>query len=174
VLSQLGFLHSHSEIVWGMPMLIYRHSGLQPRRATLADLPAIAALHRRAFFEAMPHMPVLHTPQEDLAFYSQREFTNAKIWVCERAKAIVGFIAFRAGWIDHLYVHPAHQRQGIGSVLLSIAMATEPDLRLWTFQCNGPARQFYERHDFEVDRVTDGSGNDERQPDVLYHWWRRT
>lgn len=35
------------------------------RRATPADLPGIARIHRLAFFAAMPHMPVLHTPKED-------------------------------------------------------------------------------------------------------------
>jgi hypothetical protein len=45
-----------------------------PRRATLDDRPAVARIHRLAFFAAMPQMPVLHTPEEDLAFYSTTVF----------------------------------------------------------------------------------------------------
>ncbi len=43
-------------------------------------------------------------------------------------------------------------------------------LRLWTFQRNHLARKFYESHEFAVIEMTDGSENDEREPDVLYEW----
>ena len=43
-------------------------------------------------------------------------------------------------------------------------------LGLWTFQVNKPAHRFYERHGFAVVRYTDGSDNEEREPDVRYEW----
>jgi GNAT superfamily N-acetyltransferase len=43
-------------------------------------------------------------------------------------------------------------------------------LRLWTFQKNEGARRFYERHGFDVVEMTDGAGNEEHEPDVLYAW----
>jgi hypothetical protein len=43
---------------------------------------------------------------------------------------------------------------------------------LWTFQRNAPARRFYEKEGFVAVRETDGSGNEEREPDVLYLWKR--
>jgi hypothetical protein len=46
------------------------------RRATLDDLASVARLHRLAFFHAMPHMPVLHMPEEDLAFYARDAGSN--------------------------------------------------------------------------------------------------
>lgn len=140
------------------------------RRATLEDMPAVARLHRLAFFEAMPHMSDLHTPEEDLAFYSTVVFTGSEVWVSEREGLLAGFIAFRSGWVDQLYIHPHHQRRGIASELLAVAMAAEPVLRLWTFQCNGKARRFYERQGFRIERETDGAENEEKQPDVLYVW----
>ena len=145
---------------------------IQPRRATLDDLAAVARLHRLAFFRAMPHMPVLHTPEEDLAFYASVVFPKAEIWLSERAGITGGFIAFRPGWVEHLYVHPDHQGCGIGSALLALAQAAEHSLRLWTFQCNLQARRFYERHGFHVEQETDGANNEERQPDLLYFWAR--
>jgi RimJ/RimL family protein N-acetyltransferase len=144
----------------------------QPRRATLDDMASVAALHRLAFFHAMPHMPVLHTPDEDLAFYCNVVFPSAQVWLFGREGATAGFIAFRSGWVDQLHVHPDHQRRGIGSDLLAVAQSAEQFLRLWTFQCNLPARRFYESHGFQIERETDGAANEERQPDILYCWSR--
>ena len=145
-----------------------------PRRATLDDLPSIAKLHRFVFLHTMPHMPVLHKPEEDLAFYSTVVFPGAEIWLGERSGIIVGFIAFRPGRVDHLYVHPDHQGCGIGSTLLALAQAAERSLCVWTFQCNLRARGFYERHGFRIEQESDGANNEERQPDVLYAWMRDT
>ena len=145
-----------------------------PRRATVADLASVAKIHRLAFFAAMPHMPVLHAPDEDLAFYSNVVFPNAEIWLSEQAAVVNGFIAFRSGWIDHLYIHPNHQGHGFGSMLLGLAQKSQDLLRLWAFQCNLRARRFYERRGFRIERETDGANNDERQPDVLYLWTRES
>jgi len=142
------------------------------RQATPADLATIAKIHRQAFFDAMPHMPVLHTPEEDLAFYTTQVFPKCEIWLAEIEGTIAGFIAHRAGWIDHLYLRPEHQRRGLGSVLLAKAQASHELLRLWAFQCNIRAQRFYEKHGFQRETETDGSGNDERQPDILYRWQR--
>jgi ribosomal protein S18 acetylase RimI-like enzyme len=144
----------------------------QLRRATLDDMASVAALHRLAFFHAMPHMPVLHTPDDGLAFYSAVVFPRAEIWLHEQSGMTAGFIAFRSGWVDHLYVHPDHQNCGIGSTLLALAQASESSLRLWTFQCNLGARRFYERQGFRIEQETHGASNEERQPDILYSWSR--
>jgi ribosomal protein S18 acetylase RimI-like enzyme len=143
------------------------------RRANLEDIPVIARIHRLAFFTAMPDMPVLHTPKEDVAFYSNVVFSKSEMWVAEHFGTITGFIAFRPGWVDHLYVHPDHQRRGIGSTLLALAQASADSVRLWTFQCNQGARRFYERYGFRIERETDGANNEEHQPDVLYLWERK-
>ena len=86
---------------------------------------------------------------------------------------IVGVVATAQvdgmGWITQLYVAPAYVGRGIGAALLSHALASlcRP-VRLWCFQRNTRARRFYERRGFEPIRFTDGSGNEERCPDVLY------
>ena len=43
------------------------------------------------------------------------------------------------------------------------------ELYLWVFQKN-PARRLYERHGFELVRLTNGAENMEREPDALYRW----
>jgi hypothetical protein len=55
--------------------------------------------------------------------------------------------------------------------LIELAQRERPGgLELWTFQANQGARRFYERHGFEAIELTDGSGNEERTPDVRYAW----
>lgn len=60
---------------------------------------------------------------------------------------------------------------GIGTRFLDRARAElRPPIRLYTFQGNQSARHFYEHHGFEAIAFGDGSGNEERCPDVLYEW----
>ena len=69
-----------------------------------------------------------------------------------------------------MYVLPDHQSRGVGGALLDVAMAEADELRLWTFQRNTPARAFYKSRGFVAIQQTDGAGNEEREPDVLYEW----
>jgi GNAT superfamily N-acetyltransferase len=98
-------------------------------------------------------------------------FANCEVWGAQEG-SLIGFIAFREGWIDQLYVLPQKQRRGAGRALLQVAMTTYPNLMLWTFQKNAPSRRFYEANGFLVIQETDGGGNQEREPDVLYRWDR--
>jgi ribosomal protein S18 acetylase RimI-like enzyme len=66
----------------------------------------------------------------------------------------------RVGEILAIYVHPAHQRTGLGRALLDAAI-TEltrrgmTEVRLWVLAENGPAQRFYERHGFAPDGARD-------------------
>ncbi len=118
----------------------------------------------------MPLMPVLHTNEEDVAFYSDVVLPSTNLWLVENENLAIGFIAYRDGWIEQLYIDPSHQRRGLGAKLVALAKVRNTSLNLWTFQCNQPARSFYEKHDFKVCKMTDGSDNEEHQPDILYTW----
>jgi len=142
------------------------------RQLGLADMPAAALVHRTAFDQRLPWLTGLHTPEEDRDYWSTRLFATCEIWGVERDGSLLGVIAFREGWIDQLYILPEAQGQGIGSKLLDIAKAAYPELFLWTFQRNTLARRFYEARGFAVVRQTDGAGNEENEPDVLYRWVR--
>ena len=73
--------------------------------------------------------------------------------------------------IEQLYLHPAWVRPGIGTHLLDLARRElPPPVRLYTFQSNRDACAFYEHHGFVAIAFGDGSGNEERCPDVLYGW----
>ncbi len=119
----------------------------------------------------MPYLPELHTTEEDVAFFS-RLLRESNVLVAELRGEIVGFCVYRKGWLDHLYVHPRHQRRQIGSALLSRAMDANAELRLWVFQRNAEAIRLYERAGFRLVKRTDGLGNEERMPDALFVWTR--
>jgi GNAT superfamily N-acetyltransferase len=139
------------------------------RRAHADEAEAVAQLLRAVQRADLPYLPDLHTPQEDLWFFRHRVFVECEVWV---AGAPDAFVAFREGWVDHLYVRGRHQRRGLGTALLAQAMRTHAALRLWAFQKNAAAIRFYQARGFRAIERTDGSRNDEREPDVLMEWVR--
>lgn len=147
------------------------HASYRLRRAEIGDAEAVARLFRTARRACLPYLPDLHTADEDLGFFRDRVFAACEVWVAQD-DAIESFIAFRTGWVDHLYVHPDRQRQGVGGALLALAMGKDAPLRLWVFQRNTSAIGFYHAHGFREIEHTDGSGNEEREPDVLMEWTR--
>ena len=83
----------------------------------------------------------------------------------------VGYVRCTPTWLDDLYVHPDHQRSGIGAALFELVTTLRPQgFCLWVFESNAPARAFYRRHGcLELER-TDGAGNEERAPDIRVAW----
>lgn len=144
------------------------------RPARPADAAAIAVVHRLAMRISLPFLPELHTAEEDLAFVQGRLMPGNQVDVVEAAGAVVAYVAYHPGWIEHLYVHPDHQGRGHGPALLARALADGSERRLWTFQKNLRARGFYESRGFVIEKFTDGSGNEEREPDILYFRAART
>jgi putative acetyltransferase len=142
------------------------------RRLTLNDMDAAAVVHRVSFDRALPWLAGLHTPAEDRAFYRGQVFKSCEVWGAERRSKLVGIIAYRPDWIDQLYVLPDAQGNGVGGDLLRLAQDAFPLLNLWTFQRNLCARRFYEVNGFVAVRETDGTTNEEKEPDVLYRWAR--
>ena len=139
------------------------------RRAWIDDAPAVAALFRRSFGE-LAFLPTLHTPEEDRVFFGA-VVEGQEVWVWDEDGRLMGFATLGDTVLNHLYVEPAEQTRGIGAALLAHAkLRRDRGFRLWTFQRNANARRFYERRGFHVVELTDGSGNEEREPDVLYEW----
>jgi GNAT superfamily N-acetyltransferase len=140
------------------------------RRAVASDAGAVAAIHVAAF-RATYDFPLAHTDEEVRAWVADHLLPETETWVAENDGRVVAFCSLRDGWLEQLYVAPGHTGGGIGSSLVRLAQERRPDgLQLWTFQVNAGARRFYERHGFHVVELTDGAGNEERQPDVRYAW----
>jgi putative acetyltransferase len=141
------------------------------RPALAHDMAEVARVFRTSFSQAMPWIPTLHTPQEDIGYF-EGLFARSSIFVADQGRRVVGFIAFDRDMVSQLYLLPEAQRQGIGSRLLVIAQERSPSLRLWAFQKNTPALRFYEKQGFREVRRTDGADNEEKEPDVLLAWQR--
>jgi putative acetyltransferase len=142
-------------------------------QATRTDAPAVAAVFGAARDEAMPWLPRLHTAAEDRRFFAG-VIEECEVLVVRGPAEIVAFLARKDDLVEHLYVRPESQRAGVGSALLDEAKSRHPaGLQLWVFQRNHGARAFYARHGFVEVRLTDGSANEEREPDVLMAWSAR-
>jgi len=140
------------------------------RRATPADLDAIAAVFRKARAEAMPWLPVLHTADEERAFFGRLLEEGHEIWVAEVDQRVAGFAAMHDGFLNHLYISPEHQRRGIGDALFARVKESMPGgFRWYVFQENRRARRFYEARGGVVIQLND-VGGEERLPDALYEW----
>ncbi|MEM1390591.1 MAG: GNAT family N-acetyltransferase [Pseudomonadota bacterium] len=140
------------------------------RRASTDDAVAIATIHRTSRRYAMPWLPIVHTPDEDVDYFRKDVLPNQVVYVADRAGFPIGFIAFTETWLNHLYIAQAYLRHGIGSKLISIAKTETKTLNLWTFQRNQAARDFYARHGFVEVELTDGRSNEEQTPDVRMIW----
>ena len=146
------------------------------RRATAADADAVADVWLRSFGSALPTVRRAHSDDDVRSWIRDVVVPGRETWVATvddavAAMMVLGAVTDIVGEIDQLYVDPPTQGYGLGSRLVTVAKQRYPvGLGLWTFQVNATAQRFYERHGFiAVDR-TDGSGNEEREPDVRYRW----
>lgn len=145
--------------------------GLIVRNANSDDAATVAALFRHVRTSSLSFLPNLHSAAEDLAFFRDTVFRLSTVMVAETDR-IVAFVAWRTGWVDHLYVHMDHTRRGIGTLLLDRAIDGQNRVDLWAFQRNTAALAFYRKHGFRVLYETDGSNNEEKEPDVRLGWER--
>ena len=134
------------------------------------DMDAVERVLLASFNWAMPDIPKLHTPDENRSFLRQQLFPRATMVGAWRDNELIGYIAFKPGWVEHLYVLSNHAGSGVGSALLAAAKQVNTELDLWTFRRNMRARRFYEERGFVAVEETDGTGNEEREPDVRYRW----
>jgi putative acetyltransferase len=139
------------------------------RRAQPEDAEAVVRIFRESRAAAMPWLPVLHTAEEDLAYF--RGALDGEAYVLEEDGELLGYAVLREDELHDLYVAPQAQDRGIGSALFARAQAERSSgFQLWVFRDNARARRFYEARGCRVLRETDGADNEERTPDVLYEW----
>jgi DNA-3-methyladenine glycosylase I len=140
------------------------------RRAEPAESDRIAEVFLASRRQELPYLPELHSDTETRAWMAVR-IRDDQVWVAEREGRIAGMLALDGEHLDHLYIAPGDQGQGIGSQLLELAKRLSPGrLELWAFQRNTRARTFYETRGFRPVELTEGSANEEREPDVRYEW----
>lgn len=143
------------------------------RRATADDASGIGDVWL-ASWRATFDFPPGH-PDDDVRRWLAGELVpNSETWVAVDGSAagrVVALMALSDDKVEQLYVAPDWIGHGIGRRLIDLAKTRRPaGLDLYCFQVNAFARRFYERHGFVAVAFGDGSGNEERQPDVLYRW----
>ncbi len=147
---------------------------LTVRQAGPEDAQEIADLYTAARVAAVPQMPpAMHTNAEDRQWMAgQLAKDDHEAWVASLPDGrIVGYALLSPVWLDHLFIAPELRGTGIGTVLLDLVKSLRPDgFSLWVFESNAGARRFYERHGFVELERTDGSGNEEKAPDVRMAW----
>ncbi len=142
------------------------------RRAVAADARAVADVYLRSFDAALPTVVRPRTDDEVRDYIRDVVVPLRETWVAEAAGAeVVGLMVLDGESLSQLYLDPQWRGRGIGDRFVALAKERGPrGLSLWTFQVNKPAHRFYERHGFVAAEYTDGSGNEEREPDVRYVW----
>jgi ribosomal protein S18 acetylase RimI-like enzyme len=120
----------------------------------------------------MPYLPLLYTQPEVLEWINEVVLRDSRVTLAVSTEGETGgFASVQNGVLEHLYVAPHLQGQGLGTLLLAAARKENPEgLRLHVFQRNLSARRFYERRGFRLVELRDGSSNEEGEPDAVYQW----
>jgi GNAT superfamily N-acetyltransferase len=148
---------------------------MQPtlRAAKVSEARRVAEVLVASRGKFLPFAPMVHSVEEVEQWVRTELIAVGAVTVALMGGEIVGVLALSTEreitWVNQLYIHPLHVGQGIGSALLSLAVAVAPaSVRLYTFQQNNRARNFYERHGFVAVEFSDGSMTEEKCPDVTY------
>jgi len=141
------------------------------RRAAGADAAAVADVWLRSFTAALPTVRRGKTDDEVRDYIARVVVPDRETWVADSGGVVGMMVLGDGGFLSQLYLDPAWRGRGLGDRFVALAKERRPDgLELWTFQVNTAAQRFYLRHGFTEAERTDGSGNQEREPDVRFTW----
>jgi len=121
----------------------------------------------------MPWLRVCLTPEEDLVYFRTVMIGQQDTDLIYADGNLAGIFTYTPGWIEQFYLIETHWRRGIGSHVLRREMERQSQLQLWTFAGNTRAIAFYESLGFTEAERTDGSSNEEREPDIRFVWSRK-
>lgn len=152
--------------------LVFMDSHFLIREYRAEDFEAVTVLWRIAREKSLPDFQ----RQKGYFFYEDQDYFRShvlrenEVWVVEVDRRPVAFMAMKNDFIDQLYIHPDHQRHGIGQALLDFARQRSGEhIWLYTLQVNVNARAFYEKNGFIAEKFGI-SPPPELEPDVEYHW----
>jgi GNAT superfamily N-acetyltransferase len=141
------------------------------RPASQHDADRIADIYLYARKSTMGYLPTVHSDEEVRTWIHEIVVPTREVYVAEHGGQIVAFAALNDDCLEHIYVDPGWHGQWIGTQLLSKVKEVRPGgFRLFVFQRNQQARSFYEARGLKLDSTTDGSNNEEKEPDCVYVW----
>ncbi|MFI9616196.1 GNAT family N-acetyltransferase [Streptomyces sp. NPDC052023] len=136
-----------------------------------ADAGAAADVWLRSFAAALPTVVRPRSDDEVRTYFRKVVVPLRETWLAETTDGVVGVMVLDGDELSQLYLDPDWRGRGVGDLFMDLARKRRPDgLNLWTFQVNTSAHRFYERHGFVAVERTDGSANEEGEPDVRYVW----
>jgi putative acetyltransferase len=145
------------------------------RDAAPSDAGPLSALYLRSRTEGMPWLISPHDDAETRLWVEQVVLVEQHVRVAHGGDRILGFAAVDGSWLEQLFVDPDHQGRGVGRALLDDAKLASPGgLSLHVFTRNERARRFYTAAGFVLSAQSDGSRNEEREPDCTYVWSPRS
>lgn len=149
-------------------------AGVELRRATDADAETVADVFITSRRTALPTVHFPYSDESVRGYVRSLLIARTEAWLAHDGDEVLAIMSLEPGWVEQLYVATDRQGEGIGRRLLDLAKERgDGELQLWTFQVNDRARRFYERNGFLIAELTDGAGNQEREPDVRYVWRRK-
>lgn len=87
---------------------------------------------------------------------------NAETWVYEDDGRVVGFVALIGNDVGAIFVHPSHQRMGVGYRLMDKAKELREELEVEVFVKNAIGRSFYAKNGLKPiqEKIHDQTGFD--------------
>lgn len=147
------------------------------QRAVPGDAVALTDVYLRSFRAALPHVRLAHSDDAIGEWMLAIVIAERETWLVDVDSQPVGFLSLdlrsdaAPSALDHLYLAPEWRGHGFGDLFVTLAKRLRPTgLELWTFQANTAARRFYARHGFVEVELTDGSDNEEGEPDARLVW----
>jgi len=141
------------------------------RGGSQRDADPLTALYLRSRTLAMPWLISPHDEAATRWWMEHVVLATQRVWTAHLGDQLVGFAAVHGRWLEQLYVDPVSQGRGAGRALLEAAKQASPGgLRLHVFTRNVRARRFYQFAGFVLVEQSDGSTNDEHEPDCTYTW----
>ncbi len=94
--------------------------GLTLRPAATEDRDAVHQLYAAA--ATGPGQPTDDRPEPEVRAWVSRLLEHPELWVATTSAGdVVGFLHLDGDWLDQLFVHPDHQRRGVGTSMLELA-----------------------------------------------------
>ena len=137
-----------------------------------ADFDSVTKLWRHAREITFPDFQRRkgHSFAEDCAYFQNVILKENAVYVACMDSDVVGFLAIKDDFIDHLFISPDHQRQGVGAALIEFARTLSPEkLWLYTFESNANGHAFYEKNGFVATKFNI-SPEPKAELDVLFEW----
>ena len=145
---------------------------VQLRAATIGDARSVADVIVRSRDLFLPFAPLAHSAEQISQWVEKVLIPDEEVAVAVREIEVLGVISTcnerGVTWVNQLYVDPSHVSKGLGTKLLTYALANVSSVvKLYTFQENVGARRFYQRYGFVEVAFSNGAANEEQCPDVL-------